>query len=47
MIATGTANQQDGALGTGSVLKKEWCLLRFIPHNGNLDPKKNYASNVY
>ena len=41
MIATGTANQQDGALGTGSVFKFNGIYYAFYTgHNGNLDPKE-------
>ena len=41
MIATGTANQQDGALGTGSVFKLNGIYYAFYTgHNGNLDPKE-------
>jgi beta-fructofuranosidase len=41
MIATGTANQQDGALGTGSVFKRNGIYYAFYTgHNGNLDPKE-------
>ncbi|MFV5691462.1 glycoside hydrolase domain-containing protein [Flavobacterium sp. LT1R49] len=41
MIATGTANQQDGALGTGSVFKRNGVYYAFYTgHNGNLDPKE-------
>jgi beta-fructofuranosidase len=41
MIATGTANQQDGALGTGSVFKRNGVYYAFYTgHNGILDPKE-------
>lgn len=41
MIATGTSNQQDGALGTGSVFKRDGIYYAFYTgHNGNLDPKE-------
>ena len=41
MIPTGTANQQDGALGTGSVFKLNGIYYAFYTgHNGNLDPKE-------
>lgn len=41
MIATGTANQQDGALGTGSIFKRNGVYYAFYTgHNGNLDPKE-------
>ena len=41
MIATGTANQQDGALGTGSVFKRNGLYYAFYTgHNGILDPKE-------
>ena len=41
VIPTGTASQQDGALGTGSVFKKEGIYYGFYTgHNGNLDPKE-------
>ena len=41
MIPTGTANQQDGALGTGSVFKLNGIYYAFYTgHNGVLDPKE-------
>ncbi|MDI6044995.1 glycoside hydrolase family 32 protein [Flavobacterium yafengii] len=41
MIATGTAIQQDGALGTGSVFKRNGVYYAFYTgHNGILDPKE-------
>ena len=41
MIATGSANQQDGALGTGSVFKRNGIYYAFYTgHNGKLDPKE-------
>ncbi|HEX9151423.1 MAG TPA: glycosyl hydrolase, partial [Flavobacterium sp.] len=41
MIATGTATDQDGALGTGSVFKLNGVYYAFYTgHNGNLDPKE-------
>ncbi len=40
-IPTGTAGAQDGALGTGSVFKKDGIYYGFYTgHNGNLDPKE-------
>ena len=41
VIPTGTASDQDGALGTGSVFKKDGIYYGFYTgHNGNLDPKE-------
>lgn len=41
IIPTGSANDQDGALGTGSVFKKDGIYYGFYTgHNGNLDPKE-------
>jgi beta-fructofuranosidase len=41
IIPTGTASDQDGALGTGSVFKKNGIYYGFYTgHNGNLDPKE-------
>lgn len=41
MIATGTAGDQDGALGTGSVFKSNGIYYAFYTgHNGSLDPKE-------
>jgi beta-fructofuranosidase len=41
MIATGTATDQDGALGTGSVFKLNGIYYAFYTgHNGMLDPKE-------
>lgn len=41
IIPTGTAADQDGALGTGSVFKKDGLYYGFYTgHNGNLDPKE-------
>lgn len=40
-IPTGAAGDQDGALGTGSVFKKDGIYYGFYTgHNGNLDPKE-------
>ncbi|MBA4283836.1 MAG: glycosyl hydrolase [Candidatus Puniceispirillum sp.] len=40
-IPTGAATDQDGALGTGSVFKKDGIYYGFYTgHNGNLDPKE-------
>ena len=41
MIPTGTVTDQDGALGTGSVFKKDGTYYAFYTgHNGILDPKE-------
>lgn len=41
VIPTGTAADQDGALGTGSVFKKDGIYYGFYTgHNGSLDPKE-------
>ena len=41
VIPTGAAGDQDGALGTGSVFKKDGIYYGFYTgHNGNLDPKE-------